>query len=156
MAAQKLGGKVAARYNLGKTRPALMSTIAQWAIALDYTYGADKYEDNNWAKGMPWSDVMNSFERHYMLWKAGEDYDAESGLPHIFLAGWNMMTLIDYTMTHPEFDDRMKYDPKILAELKRLQEVVNEHVKAYKETQSKGKTRKPKRKAKVIKRARKG
>lgn len=135
MAASKLGEAEAARYTDGKTKLSIVSPLAYWAVALDYTFGASKYDTHNWRKGMNWSDVMNSFERHYFAWKMGEDIDEESGIPHIFLALWNVMTLADYSLTAKQYDDRMKYPPEVLQFLRSQQKVVDQKVAEWKAKQ---------------------
>jgi hypothetical protein len=71
------------------------------------TYGALKYEKNNWRKGFDYSSVCDSLERHYASWKEGEDFDAESGLPHLAHIAWNIAVLIEHWDKGLGNDDRI-------------------------------------------------
>ncbi len=99
-------GKEASRYNSGKLRYDLIPTLAQEELALVYTAGAGKYDDNNWRKGMPYSEIIASLERHVAKFKAGSDVDPEFGIHHLSHAAWNCFTLIEYCRNRPNMDDR--------------------------------------------------
>jgi hypothetical protein len=71
------------------------------------TFGAKKYKDRNWEKGINYSRVYGALQRHLNAWFSGEEIDPESGLSHLHHAGCCMMFLQTYherKMT--EFDDR--------------------------------------------------
>jgi hypothetical protein len=81
--------KVARRYNSGKLRYQLITPIGLAKLAEVYTKGASKYtlfddEDNmiedgsnNWKKGLPFTDIMDSAKRHIQAWESGEDIDPD-------------------------------------------------------------------------------
>lgn len=46
------------------------------------TFGAKKYEDNNWKKISP-ERYKAALMRHYSAWVQGEKNDGESGLSHM-------------------------------------------------------------------------
>ena len=96
------------RKNEGKLRTDLvpMSTLRSLARVLGK--GAEKYEDNNWRRGMKWSTVQASLLRHLMLWIDGEDIDQESGLNHMDHIMANVAFLLEYIEIYPEGDDRFK------------------------------------------------
>ena len=75
-------------------------------LARVYTYGVGKYADRNWEKGMSWGRVFAAIMRH--LWKfwSGKDRDAESGCHHLAHAAWGCLTLLQYSITNKDFDDR--------------------------------------------------
>lgn len=58
------------------------------------TFGADKYEPNNWQKV---DDAENRYYaaamRHLMAWRKGEKTDPESGISHLFHVACNIMFL---------------------------------------------------------------
>jgi len=56
----------------GKPRYYLIPPLAKRRLAMVYTLGADKYEDWNWALGMPFSEFLDSLERHLEAYKMGE------------------------------------------------------------------------------------
>ena len=73
------------------------------------TFGSIKYGDRNWELGMEWMRLAGSISRHLEAWKAGETYDPESGLHHMAHICCDAMFLNEYTRTHPEFDNRVKF-----------------------------------------------
>jgi len=104
---------VANRYNTGKLPFSLLSVQALKDVAVVAQMGMEKYDRDNWRKGLPWTEVLDSALRHQFAWLEGENLDVESGLPHLAHAMWNLMTLLDYAVNHPECDDRP--DPNIWA-----------------------------------------
>lgn len=99
----------AMRFDDNKIRFDLIPTEAILEIARVYTVGAIKYEDNNWRKGMKFSRCIGSLERHWNLWKAGEEVDPETGCAHLAQVCWNAMTLLVYCLRGLGTDDRLKY-----------------------------------------------
>lgn len=75
---KQLGNKEAGRFDEGKIRHDLVPAWAIERLAEVYTYGAQKYDDNNWLKGMKWSKIQGPLERHYNKWKRGHIKDDES------------------------------------------------------------------------------
>jgi hypothetical protein len=99
----------AARFNTTKFRPSLVPASLVRYCAYGMTYGAVKYEDNNWRKGFDWTSIMDSFERHFLAIKEGEDIDEESGLPHLSLLACNLAFLVEHYDTGLGRDDRFQY-----------------------------------------------
>jgi len=58
-----------------------------------YTYGERKYARSNWKKGNNWSEFYGSALRHLFAFWSGEEFDPESGKPHLAHALWNITTL---------------------------------------------------------------
>lgn len=100
------------RFNTGKSRIDLAPADAMFHVGKVLAMGAEKYDEHNWEKGMPYSKVISSLERHLAKWKAGEDLDEESGLHHIDHLMCNALFLSRYVRAFPEFDDR--YIPYIM------------------------------------------
>lgn len=94
------------RYNDGKVRMDLLEPWAIEKLAEVFTYGAKKYADHNWLKGMSWSKITASLDRHLSAYKHGVDFDEESGLLHAQHVAWNAMALLSYYKYHPDKDDR--------------------------------------------------
>jgi hypothetical protein len=75
--------------------------------ALVFEYGAKKYAEWNWSKGMPWSVPLGCAVRHLleMIEQGDASLDHESNLPlrgHVFC---NIAMLITFLKTYPEGDD---------------------------------------------------
>lgn len=96
------------KLNKGKLRYDLIPTYAMKQVARVFTFGADKYDDRNWEKGINWLDLMGSFERHYQEFKACIDMDDESGLYHMAHAVTNGLMILENYRIHPELDNRYK------------------------------------------------
>lgn len=71
-------------------------------------FGAAKYEEHGWRKGMKVSRVIGSLFRHAIAFAMGQDKDPESGLSHLGHVGCNLMFLVAYMRDNPALDDRVK------------------------------------------------
>ena len=100
--------EAALRYDAGKSRYDLIPPEALDAIATLYTYGANKYAERNWEKGMSWSRCFGSLMRHAWAFWRGENVDPESGLHHMTHAAWNCIALFTYSVKAIGTDDRSK------------------------------------------------
>jgi hypothetical protein len=69
-------------------------------------YGAKKYADRNWEKGMSWGRVFGALMRHLWAWWGGEAKDQETGYSHLWHAGCCLMFLIAYEERGIGSDDR--------------------------------------------------
>lgn len=94
------------RFNTGKTRHDLVPSYAQEQYARVLTKGSEKYAERNWERGMAWSKVLASLERHLQAIKRGEDHDPETGLLHSAHVMCNAAFLTEYYKIYPEGDDR--------------------------------------------------
>lgn len=70
-------------------------------------FGAKKYASLNYAKGMKFSRVMNSFRRHTLKLVGGETHDDESGISHIGHILCNFMFMLVYIQEKVGEDDRV-------------------------------------------------
>ncbi len=96
------------KYDDGKPRYALIPATPLEELAKIYTYGAIKYEENNWKKGMKWSRTFSAIMRHCWDFWRGETFDPETGLHHMAHAAFGCFALIEYQTTQKKFDDRPK------------------------------------------------
>ncbi len=55
------------------TRHVPLEAVAAAAASLEY--GAQKYSDRNWEKGLPWQQMIDSLKRHIEDFERGHDYD---------------------------------------------------------------------------------
>lgn len=94
------------RANSGKLRFDLLHPFAQQELVKVLTFGALKYEDRNWEKGMSWSSVIASLKRHLNAIEMGEDIDPESGELHAAHVACNAHFLTAYYKIYPQGDDR--------------------------------------------------
>jgi len=94
------------RFNAGKLRLDLIPPEAEEALAEVLTYGANKYADRNWEKGMKMLPITASLRRHLLKWLKGENKDDESGLSHLKHVLANAAFLVTMEERMPEMDDR--------------------------------------------------
>lgn len=95
------------RFNKGKRRMAMIPLDCHIWEADGFAYGANKYEKDNWRKGMLVSEQMDCLMRHLTsFYFDGIDIDEESGVHHLGLAQCNLAMLVNTIQHHPELDDR--------------------------------------------------
>lgn len=81
----------------------------QWleSTAHVLAFGQKKYSAWNWAQGtFAWSRLYGALLRHLAAFWQGEEYDKETGLPHIWHANCCMMFLSRYYNDELGTDDR--------------------------------------------------
>jgi len=88
-----------ARYDL--LPPELMDGTARVL-----SFGAVKYGDRNWEKGMHWGRVFAALMRHMWAWWRGEAADAETGMSHLWHAACCIAFLMAYEARGAGVDDR--------------------------------------------------
>jgi hypothetical protein len=76
-----------------KTDVSAVPAFVEALLGRIYEYGAKKYNRGSWRKGFPDSEIASAMERHYLLWRAGEKDDKESGEPHLGHLAWGALTL---------------------------------------------------------------
>lgn len=84
----------------GKGRFDLLPWRAIWEVAKHAEAGSLKYGPHNVDRGIPWSSLFDSGIRHAMRFAIGETDEA-----HLTAACWNLLWLLEETMTKPELDD---------------------------------------------------
>lgn len=83
---------------------------AMAAAAASFEYGANKYSDRNWEKGLPWQQLIDSLKRHIDDFERGKDYDdAEdgSGLHQVCMIMASAMMLTTSVIRDIGEDDRL-------------------------------------------------
>lgn len=103
------------KYDEGKPNWSLLPSEALKEVVKVYTFGAKKYEANNWRKGMLWSRTFSAIMRHAWSFWCGETYDPETKLHHMAHAAFGCLTLVEYSRNRNtrKFDDRpTKSGPK--------------------------------------------
>lgn len=88
-----------ARFDLLPVRP--LTRIAEL-----YGKGAEKYADHNWRRGYEWSKSYAALMRHATQFWDGEDFDAETEMPHLASVAFHAMALLEFMETHRDYDDR--------------------------------------------------
>lgn len=84
------------KYDGGKARYDLIPPEALDELAHLYAFGASKYADRNWEKGINYSRVFAALMRHAWAWWRGERIDPETGLSHMASVAWNAFALFTY------------------------------------------------------------
>ncbi len=96
----------ALRYNTGKLKWSLVDFDSLEDMVKVLNFGAEKYEPNNWKKGLNTKQISDSLMRHLFAFLRGEDIDKESGLPHTGHIMCNAMFLSYMFRFSPDFDKR--------------------------------------------------
>lgn len=106
---ERLDGK---KNDEGKIELGLIPGSLLWAIGEILTFGAKKYGEHNWRKGLAWSRPYNALLRHLTVWWAGESLDKESGKSHLWHAATELAFLVEYEGSNTGKDDRFKVETK--------------------------------------------
>ncbi len=96
----------ATKYDQKKVRMDLLPPDVLFGWANILTFGATKYDDRNWEKGMEWGRVYGALQRHLNIWWAGEELDAETGESHLDHAMCCLSFLSAYQKRKIGTDDR--------------------------------------------------
>lgn len=101
----------------GKIRMELLPPELLFSVSTILTFGAKKYEDRNWEKGMSWGRVFGALMRHLWAWWGGKgpttksfllgELDEETGHSHLWHAGCCLAFLIAYEERQIGTDDRL-------------------------------------------------
>ncbi len=99
----KQGGR---KDDLGKVPLHLLPFDALYGISAVLEFGAKKYGDRNWEKGMAWHRPFSACIRHLCKWWLCKGPDPETGLSHLAHAGCCILFLIAYELRGIGHDDR--------------------------------------------------
>ena len=100
------------KFDQEKPRTDLLDPDALLGTAAVLGFGAKKYADNNWKKGIAYSRILGALLRHTFAIMRGEDTDAESGLPHVDHLACEAMFLQYMMRSRKDLDDRFKPEVK--------------------------------------------
>ena len=95
----------ATKYDTGKNRLELIPPEFIEGVAHVLTFGANKYGDFNWTKGLKYSRIIGALMRHLLAFIKGERLDKESGLPHLWHVGCNLAFLITFEAHAERYKD---------------------------------------------------
>lgn len=79
----QLGNTEGKKFDGGKVRLDLLPLDAIEEVAKVMTFGAGKYGDRNWEKGINYMRLVGAALRHIFAWVGGQDRDEETGLSHM-------------------------------------------------------------------------
>lgn len=97
------------KHDTEKPKTNLIPSEAIEQEAWIFTFGATKYGDYNWTKGINYSRIISAAMRHLLAINRGEDVDPESGRPHAAHVRANMAFLLQFMKENrTELDDRYK------------------------------------------------
>ena len=101
------------KHDAGKPRHDLIDAEAMTELAKVLTFGAQKYEEENWRKGISFKRLIAAAERHIAEIKKCEDSDEETGLQHAAHAMCCMMFLSWMQRHRKDMDDRYRSDAQM-------------------------------------------
>lgn len=93
------------RYNKGKPKYSFLDLNSFEDCVKVLEFGAEKYSRDNWKKGFPVFEILDSMLRHISAIQRGEFIDPESGLPHHGHISCNAMFLEHTIKNHPDLID---------------------------------------------------
>ena len=96
------------KHDESKARYDLIPHEVLEAMAEALGFGAEKYDDHNYRKGLPYSRLFASLQRHLWAWWSGEPFDEESQL-HPLSHACACLAMLAWTVyNRPDLDDRWK------------------------------------------------
>jgi len=84
------------KHDEGKLRYDLIPSEALKEVVKVLTYGATKYGDRNWERGIEYGRIFGAVMRHLWAWWGGEKNDPESGISHLSHAACSIFFLLTY------------------------------------------------------------
>lgn len=100
------------KFDGNKLEYGLLPPIALKATVDVLTFGAQKYERDNWKK-VPDSKrrYFDALQRHLWAWKEGEQYDPESGKHHLAHAMCCLMFLYEHDIIYSVQENKVTEEP---------------------------------------------
>lgn len=102
---EQLNQPIGRKFDGGKLEYGLLPPLALKSVVEVLTFGAQKYERDNWQK-VPESKrrYFDALQRHVWAWKEGEKFDPESGLHHLGHAMCCLMFLYEHDVKYSKYD----------------------------------------------------
>ena len=95
------------KFDQNKLRYDLLPWDAIAELTKILMFGAHKYGERNWEKGIRFSRLFSATLRHLLAWWKREENDPETGLSHLAHATVNLLFLLTYQLEKtPNLDDR--------------------------------------------------
>ena len=94
------------RFNEGKIKWSLVSWKALEPMIRVLEHGCIKYDAHNWKKGLKYTEICESLQRHTNAFIDGEDDDPESKINHVGHIMCNAMFLSYMSLFRKDLDDR--------------------------------------------------
>lgn len=105
--------KAGTKHDDGKPPMQLVPMLAVNEVAKVLGFGAKKYEEHNWRKGLSQGRLLGAALRHQVAYLEGEDNDPESQLAHLAHAACCILFALDnHLRGRAELDDRYKHPKK--------------------------------------------
>ena len=98
----------AMRYNQGKLQWDLVDFPSLEGMVRVLEFGAQKYDRDNWKKGLPMRAQCSSIMRHLVALFSGEIIDPETGIEHYHHIMCNAMFMAHTMKNHPHHNDLPK------------------------------------------------
>lgn len=127
------------KLDTGKARMDLIPPEVPFALAEVLGFGAFKYADRNWEKGMKWGRVFAALMRHLWAWWGGQgptaknfvfgDLDEETKFSHLWHALCCVSFLVAYEQRGVGEDDRFKKVENKLPNLAQINESLKGQLK---------------------------
>jgi len=118
----------------GKGRFDLIPPFAVMRLAGVYQRGAEKYDDDNWVKGMPFGRVLDSAIRHLFKWKFRKILGLSMDEDHLAQAAWNIFTLMEYELIHPELDNiEDLYKNHTKQDIEKMMQIISKYIGGFEE-----------------------
>jgi len=96
------------KFDAEKDRWDLLPTDAVRGVVRVLTFGAKKYGDRNWEKGMDWGRLYAAALRHMTAWWEGETRDPETGHSHLWHAATCILFLCAFELRDAGRDTRQR------------------------------------------------
>lgn len=82
------------KFDTGKPRMDLIAPELIIELGKILEFGARKYEDRNWERGIDWGRYYGALQRHLWAWWSGEENDLETNESHLSHAACCLMFLL--------------------------------------------------------------